>query len=206
MNAAEVIDVLEKRAALLRGHFLLSSGRHSDLFVQKFRVLEHPRLAQRFGEEISARFTRAFDVVASPAVGAVVLGFATALAAGSRFVFAERERDALTFRRGFQIRPHERVLVVEDVITTGASARSVVALVRQAGGEPVGVGALLDRCDQARTAELGVPLRALVRLPADSWAPGACPLCARGVPLDDPGSRRLGDSGRDPEPSRENPP
>ena len=198
MNAAEIIDVLEKRSALLRGHFRLSSGRHSDLFVQKFRVLEHPRLAQRFGEEIAARFDGRFDVVASPAVGAVVLGFATALAAGARFIFAERESDALAFRRGFEIGPHERVLVVEDVITTGGSARSVVALVRQAGGEPVGVGALLDRCDPARTQELGAPLRALVRLPTVSWPPEACPLCARGDPLSDPGSRRLGpDRGRE---------
>jgi orotate phosphoribosyltransferase len=192
MNAAEIIDVLEKRSALARGHFLLSSGRHSDLFVQKFRVLEQPRLTQRFGEAISECFEGRFEVVASPAVGAVVLGFATALAGGARFVFAERHHDALSFRRGFTIAPHERVLVVEDVVTTGGSARSVVQLVRAAGGEPVGVGALLDRCDPARGPELGAPLRALVRMPARSWAPETCPLCAQGEPLDDPGSRRLG--------------
>ena len=191
MNAAEIVEVLEKRGAIRRGHFVLSSGRHSDVFVQKFRVLEHPRLAQRFGEAIAASFPEGFDVVASPAVGAVVLGFTTALAAGARFIFAERAEDELTFRRGFRVDPHERVLVVEDVITTGGSARSVVRLVHATGGEPIGVGALLDRCDPARATDVGVPLRALVKLPAASWLPHECPLCARGVPVTDPGSRRL---------------
>jgi orotate phosphoribosyltransferase len=191
VNPAEILDVLEKRSALLRGHFRLSSGRHSDLFVQKFRVLEYPRLAQRFGEAIARSFEGGFDVVASPAVGAVVLGFTTALAGGARFSFAEREHDAMVFRRGFALGPHERVLVVEDVITTGGSARAVVELVREAGGTPVGVGALLDRADPARSRTLGVPLRALLRLEAVSWAPEECPLCARGAPLSDPGSRRL---------------
>ena len=192
MNAAEIVEVLEKRGAIRRGHFVLSSGRHSDVFVQKFRVLEHPRLAQRFGEAIAAAFPEGFDVVASPAVGAVVLGFTTALARGARFIFAERADDELTFRRGFRVEPHERVLVVEDVITTGGSARSVVQLVRASGGEAVGVGALLDRCDPAGATDIGVAVRALVKLPAASWAaPGECPLCARGVALSDPGSRRL---------------
>lgn len=195
MNAAEIVDVLEKRGALLRGHYRLSSGRHSDVFVQKFRVLEHPRLTQRFGEAISETFEARFDTVASPAVGAIVLGFATALAGGARLVFAEREGDVMSFRRGFSIEPHARVLVVEDVVTTGESARRVVELVRAAGGDPIGVGALLDRCDPARAAGLGAPLKALVKLPATSWDASECPLCARGAPVEDPGSRRLPSTG-----------
>ncbi|MFN2525540.1 MAG: orotate phosphoribosyltransferase, partial [Actinomycetota bacterium] len=150
MNAAEILDVLRERGALLRGHFRLSSGRHSNAFVQKFRVLEDPHLTQRFGESLAAAPGLSFDVVASPAVGAVVLGFATALASSARFVFAEREGDELHFRRGFSIAPQERVLVVEDVVTTGESARRVVDLVRASGGEPVGVAALLDRSDAAK--------------------------------------------------------
>lgn len=193
MNAAEILEVLESRGAVLHGHFELSSGRHSDLFVQKFRVLEHPRLAQRFGESLAGLFETKVDVVAAPAVGAVVLGFATALGADARSIFAERVDGQMVFRRGFSIAPHEKVLVVEDVVTTGGSAREVVELVTRAGGEVVGVGALLDRGDPARPPDLlGVPLRALVKLDVSSWEPAECPLCAANEPLEDPGSRRVG--------------
>ena len=191
MNPSEVLEVLESRGAVLHGHFLLSSGRHSDVFVQKFRVLEDPRLAQSFGEAIASSFDNDFDVVVAPAVGAVVLGFTTALAASARFIFAERVDDAMSLRRGFKIGPHERALVVEDVITTGGSAAEVVRLAKSQAAQVVGVGALLDRGDPARPADLGAPLRALVRLEVTSWTPDDCPLCARGDSLDDPGSRRL---------------
>lgn len=192
MNPNEIIEVMERRGAVLRGHFVLSSGRHSDLFVQKFRVLEDPRLAQRFGEEIATSFGNDFDVVASPAVGAVVLGFSAALAGDARFVFAERSGEDLGFRRGFRIEPHERVLVVEDVITTGGSAKEVVDLVRTAGGDVIGVGALIDRGDAARPPDMGASLKALLRLDVQSWDPAECPLCAAQEPIEDPGSRRLG--------------
>ena len=191
MNPIEIMQVLEGKGAVLHGHFVLSSGRHSDLFVQKFRVLEHPRLAQRFGESIADLFGGGFDLVACPAVGAVVLGFTTAIAGGARMIFAERSGGAMEFRRGFEVGPHERVLVVEDVVTTGGSAREVVDLVRAEGGAVVGVGALIDRSDPSDPADLTVPLRALLKVPATSWAPEECPLCARGEPLEDPGSRRL---------------
>jgi orotate phosphoribosyltransferase len=190
MNPVEVLEVLENRGAVLRGHFLLSSGRHSDVFIQKFRVFEYPRLTRSFGEAIAERFEGRFDVVAAPAVGAIVLGFAVALAAGKRSIFAERSEGSLSLRRGFSIGPHERVLVVDDVITTGASAREVVDLVRSSAGIPVGVGALIDRSDPARGG-LGAPLDALLRLEIDSWKAGDCALCSRGEALTDPGSRRL---------------
>ncbi|CAN5648549.1 orotate phosphoribosyltransferase [soil metagenome] len=191
LGSSEVLEILDDTSSVLRGHFRLSSGRHSDLFVQKFRALEHPRHARRFGEAIAGLFEGRFDVVASPAVGAIVLGFATALAADARAIFAERVDDAMTFRRGFAIEPGERVLVVEDVITTGGSAREVVELVTRSGGIVAGVGALLDRCDPAGPPSLGAPLRSLLQLPARSWPPETCPLCATGAPVDDPGSRRL---------------
>ena len=192
MNPAEVMGILEDRGAVLRGHFRLSSGRHSDLFVQKFRVLEHPRLAQRFGESIAEAFDKDFDVVASPAVGAIVLGFSTALAADARMVFAEREDGAMRFRRGFELEPRARTLIVEDVITTGGSAAEIVELVRVAGAEPVGVGVLIDRGDPARPPSFGVPVRSLLQLDITSWDEAGCPLCAEGQPLTDPGSRRVG--------------
>lgn len=158
--------------------------------MQKFRVLEDPKLTQAFGDAIAERFRGEFDCVASPAVGAIVLGFAVALAAQKRMIFAERLGDTMEFRRGFEIRPRERTVVVEDVVTTGASARAVVDLVRMSGGEPVGVGALIDREDPAR-ADLGTRLEALARLNIPSWDPKSCPLCESGAPIEDPGSRRL---------------
>jgi orotate phosphoribosyltransferase len=191
LNSTELLEVLEAKGAVLRGHFRLSSGRHSDTFVQKFRVFELPRVTQSIGDEIARRWAGQFDVVACPAVGAIVLGFATAHAAGVRMVFAEREGDALAFRRGFRLAPHERTLVVEDVITTGGSAREVVDLVKASGAEAVGIGALLDRGDPTRPPELGAPLKSLIHLEVQSWDPDGCPLCAAGEPLDDPGSRRL---------------
>lgn len=191
MTPEEVRAALESTGAVMHGHFQLSSGRHSDVFVQKFRVLEHPDLARDLGASLAASFAGAFDVVAAPAVGAIVLGFTTALAAGTRFVFAEREGDTMAFRRGFALEPGERTLIVEDVITTGGSAAEVVALVRAVGADPIGIGALIDRGDPARAADLGAELRALVKLDVGSWEPSSCPLCADAVPMDDPGSRRL---------------
>ena len=191
MNPAEILAVLEDRGAVRRGHFRLSSGRHSDVFVQKFRVFEDPRLTQRFGEAIADMFAGGFDVVASPAVGAIVLGFSTGLAADKRSIFAERVDGKMTFRRGFELASRERALVVEDVITTGGSARELVDLVRERGATPVGVGALLDRTDPTRRFDAGVPLKALTTIQATSWDQTECPLCDDDVPLDDPGSRRI---------------
>jgi orotate phosphoribosyltransferase len=190
VNEAEILEVLQSKGALLRGHFRLSSGRHSDTFIQKFRVLEDPRLTQRFGEAIATAFGGEFDVVASPAMGAIVLGFATALATGARAIFAERIDGALTFRRGFGLEPGERVLVVEDVVTTGGSAAEVVELATTAGGHVVGVGVLIDRGDPSKPSDLGAPLTSLLSLQVASWDAEACPLCLAGEPVEDPGSRR----------------
>jgi orotate phosphoribosyltransferase len=203
VNEAEVLEVLQKRGALRQGHFLLSSGRHSRDYVQKFRVLEDPKLTQRFGEAIAQLVEEPFDVVVAPAVGAIVLGFAAALASGARSIFAERVAGALCLRRGFRLAPHERALVVEDVVTTGTSAAEVVRLVRDAGADPVAVACLVDRSDGRALARAGIGLSSLLRLRLESWDPSGCPLCAQGVPLEEPGSRRLATGlGRDA--SREN--
>jgi orotate phosphoribosyltransferase len=190
VNPAEVLEVLERKNAVQRGHFKLSSGRHSDVYVQKFRVFENPRLTCAFGEAIAERFADRFDVVASPAVGAIVLGFAVGLASGKRTIFAERVEGSLDLRRGFALVPHERVLVVEDVITTGSSARAVVDLVKARGGIPIGIAALIDRADASR-ASLGAPLDALLDLHVESWDAEDCRLCDKGEPITDPGSRRV---------------
>lgn len=199
MRPDEVLQMLEGTGAVQRGHFRLSSGRHSDVYAQKFRVLEHPRLARDLGAAIADEFAGGFDVVASPAVGAVILGFATALAADARFVFTERVEGSMAFRRGFRVEPHERVLVVEDVVTTGGSVKEVLDLVGPMGADVVGVGALIDRRNRGSAPDLGVPLRALLRLDAASWEEEGCPLCARQQPIADPGSSRVATSSFVPE-------
>lgn len=181
-----MLEVLTERGAVLRGHFLLTSGAHSDTYVEKARMFEDPALVAAFAREIASWYERV-EAVVSPAVGALPLGFAVASEAGARFLFAEREAGRLVLRRGFALRTRERTLVVEDVVTTGGSAREVWDLVRAAGADALGVAAMVDRSE----GELAVPLRALARLHATAFDPAACPLCAEGLPLDDRGSRRL---------------
>ena len=171
---------------MLRGHFQLSSGLHSDRYVQKARVLERPELAMALAREISSWYRRV-QVVVAPASGAIPLGFAVALASGARSVFAEREHGRMVLRRGFALKPGERTLVVEDVVTTGASAAEVWRLAQEAQAERLGVAALIDRS----TSPPPFPLRAVLRIEASSWQAGDCPLCSTGIPLDSPGSRRL---------------
>lgn len=184
LDSDDVTTLLRDRGALLEGHFRLTSGRHSDVYIEKFRLFEDPRLTASVGRAMASRFAGKFDVVASPAIGAVVVGFSTALAAETRFVFSERVDGRMTLRRGFAFAPGERTLVVEDVITTGGSTRELLGLVREAGGEPVGLAALVDRT--SADPEFGVPFRPLARVESVSWAPDECPLCSEGVALADP--------------------
>jgi orotate phosphoribosyltransferase len=183
---------LERLGAILSGHFALTSGRHSDRYVQKARILEHPETAMRLASQMASWYER-IEVVVVPAVGAIPLGFAVALASGARSVFAEREEGVMRLRRGFSIERGERALVVEDVITTGSSALEVSDLVGEAGADRLGVAALVDRS----TRPLAFPLRALIRIEAVTWEPADCPLCDAGVPLDAPGSRHLRSSATD---------
>lgn len=182
----ELLDALENAGAVRHGHFLLSSGKHSDVYVEKARVFEDPALTMRLAQQAAGWFEDV-DVVVSPAVGALPFGFAVAHASGARFLYTEREGDRMALRRGFALAAGERALVVEDVVTTGGSAAEVHALIIEAGAEALGVLALVDRS----TAELPFPLRALTRVSADAWEPETCPRCAEGTPVESPGSRRL---------------
>ena len=186
----EVLAALKDAGAILHGHFQLTSGRHSDTYVQCARVLEDPALTTRLGVAMAESVSdRGVDLVASPAVGGIIIGFAVAQALGVRFIFSERQQGTMTFRRGFSVAPGERVLVVEDVVTTGGSVAEVIDLVRAAGGEVVAVSSIIDRGgEKAFDAEF-LPL---LQLEVESMEPLACPQCAAGVPIDSPGSRRLG--------------
>ena len=190
MNQTEVLDVLKRTGALMEGHFKLSSGRHSDTYVQKQMVFQHPRLTASLGEAVAERFDKSghtFDTVLSPAVGAILFGNAVAYAAGARFVYAERADGAMTLRRAQALDPGERVLVVEDVVTTGGSAAEVIELVKAAHATLVGVACLVDRT----TRQPPFRLHSLVRIEARDWAASDCPLCRAGEPLTSPGSRFL---------------
>lgn len=191
MTPDEVLQAFEEHGVVLRGHFQLTSGRHSDVYLQKQRAFEDPQLTMRLAEAIVERFPRdSFDVVAAPAVGAISLGAFVAYAAGVRFVFTERGDGAMTLRRGQHLGPGDRVLVVEDIVTTGGSAGEVVSVVAAAGATLAGVAVLADRSEKPPP----YPMTALVRYPAVSWPPDQCQLCAEGRPLDVPGSRHLSTS------------
>jgi len=189
MTEREVLEALQDAHAILTGHFRLTSGRHSDRYVQCARVLEDPALVTRLAEAIAHRVAdRGIDLVAAPAVGGIVIGFAVAQALGVRFIFSEREDGAMRFRRGFTVPAGARVLVVEDVVTTGGSVAEVVELVEEAGGETVAVASLIDRGGPKAFSD---ELFALLPLEVESWEPEACGLCASEVPLYAPGSRAL---------------
>jgi orotate phosphoribosyltransferase len=185
--SAELTRQLENRGALLQGHFRLSSGRHSDRYISKFRILEDPSVVEPLAAEIARAFADARPtVVVSAAVGGIVLGYETARRLGVKALFVEKENGRAVLRRGFALHPDDRVLVVEDVVTTGLSVREVIDVVRSTGAHVAGVGAIVVR----GTAEFGVPTVALLHMPLESYDERECPFCANGVPIDDPGSRR----------------
>lgn len=179
---------LRERGALLDGHFRLSSGMHSAGFVQKFRLLEDPAFLEHVVAALLAKMPKLdVSVVVSAAVGGIVLGYECARQLGTRAIFVEKSQGAATLRRGFFVAPGERVLVVEDVVTTGLSVREVLDVVDAQGGEVVTVGALVRR----GPVDVGAPLVALLDLHIESFDPAACQQCAAGTPLTEPGSRFL---------------
>lgn len=190
MDSNEILEIFKKTAALLEGHFLLTSGRHSPHYFQCARVLQFPNYAELLCSHLAAQFRgKKIDVVAAPAIGGIVVGMEVARFLGARSVFSEREDGAMVFRRGFDIQPDENVVVVEDVVTTGGSIAEVVELVKQHDGHPAGVAALVDRREIAGDFD-GLSLTSLVRVPAKTYEPNTCPLCEQGVKLVKPGSRK----------------
>lgn len=186
-----VEPLLRASGALLEGHFVLSSGLHSDRYIQCARLLSDPRYSERTGRAIAAasqRFTGpcGCDAVIGPALGGIVIAHEVARALRVRALFAEREAGVLALRRGFTIAPNERILVVEDVVTTGGSAAETARLVGSHGGQVVGFGAIVDRSEAGHGL---APLCALWRFRPQTFSPADCPLCAGGLPVVKPGSR-----------------
>jgi orotate phosphoribosyltransferase len=191
MTEDEILTMFRRSGALHDGHFRLSSGLHSPGYLQCALVLQHPKDAEALGGALGA-VVRAWgaDTVLSPALGGIVIGQEVGRALGVRAIFAERADGTLTLRRGFALEPGEKVLVVEDVVTTGGSTRETVDVARAAGGVVVGACAIVDRSGGKQG--LDVPFHALLPMDMKIYQPDACPLCAQGVPVVKPGSRTAG--------------
>jgi orotate phosphoribosyltransferase len=175
--------ILDRTGAVRRGHFLLTSGLHTDLFLLCAQVMQYPHELSPIASAMAAPFqAAAVEVVVGPAVGGIILAYEVARQLNVRGVFAEKSGTGrMVLRRGFTVRPGERALVVEDALTTGGSTRSVIDAVREAGAEIVGVVVLIDR--SGGTVDFGVPLRSLLTMRIEAWPPSECPLCRAGVPL-----------------------
>jgi orotate phosphoribosyltransferase len=188
MTENELLDIFRKHSALLEGHFILSSGLHSDRYVQCAQVLQHPRVAEQLCAQLADQLRHlGASVVAAPALGGVLVAHEVARALGVRALFTERQEGAMTLRRGFRLEPGEPTLVVEDVITTGLSTRETIQCIEQAGGKVVGAGSLIDR--SRGTADLGLPKTSLINLKIQNYNPAECPLCKAGISAVKPGSR-----------------
>jgi orotate phosphoribosyltransferase len=184
----ELLDLFRKSGALLEGHFRLSSGLHSSGYLQCALILQHPALAERLGHALAERVRDLRSTaVLSPALGGVVIGHEVGRALGVRAPFAERQDGVLMLRRGFVLSESDRVLVVEDVCTTGRSTRETMQVATAAGGQVVGVAAIVNRSGGRVTFD--VPFHTLLDLDLPTWQPEACPLCAQGQPVIKPGSR-----------------
>src|SRR5689334_2057565 len=182
MTANQVLDLFRESGALLEGHFKLSSGLHSDRYLQSALVLQHPDFAEQLGRALGER-TRHFQATAvlSPALGGIVIGQEVGRALHVRALFAERQEGKLSLRRGFTLEPADRVLVVEDVITTGGSTRETIAVAEAAGAQVVGAASIIDRGGDG--GRLDVPLQTLVKMEVAAYDPSSCPICAKGIPV-----------------------
>ena len=184
----DILEHFRHTDALLDGHFILSSGLHSANYLQCALALQQPTDAARFGQAIAEHYRDTdIDTVASPAIGGLLIGFAVASALGVRFIWTERQPGEMTVRRGFTLSAGERILVVEDVITTGGSTRECIAALESRGGRVIGAASIIDRSNG--TADVGVARIALVEMDVPTYKPEACPLCASGGTAVKPGSR-----------------
>ena len=189
VEAQEVINKFRDTGALLEGHFVLSSGLHSAVYLQCALVLQHPRAAEEFGRRLADHFRdENIQAVASPAIGGLIIGHEVARALDARFIWTERENGKMILRRGFSVTPGERLLVVEDVVTTGGSTRETVEALQASGANVVAAASIIDR--SGGKAEVGVTCVSLASLNVPSVEPSVCDACARGELAVKPGSRK----------------
>ena len=189
MTEKEILFLFEELNALLKGHFKLSSGLHSEKYLQCAIVLQHPVIAEKLAKTLAEKFAgQKIDVVVGPALGGVTWAYEVARALGVRGIFTERDEGKMTLRRGFSVNEGEKVLVVEDVVTTGGSTKEVIDVIKTFGGLVVGVGSVIDRSD--KPVDFGVTFKSLAKLDVKTFKEHECPLCKAGTPAVKPGSRK----------------
>ena len=190
LNEEQIYDIFKETGALLEGHFLLTSGRHSNVYFQCAKVLQYPQYTEAVCRKITDYFKDfEIDTVIAPAIGGIVVGQEVARQLNKRSIFAEREDKALTLRRGFSIEEGERILVCEDVVTTGGSVFEVIDIVKQNKGHVVGVGFIVDRSNGK--VDFGFKQVSAMKMNAESYDPADCPLCKKNIPAVKPGSRKV---------------
>ena len=183
MTQEEVRALLVKTGAIMDGHFLLTSGLHSPHYVEKFNVLQHPAYTAQLCAAMAEKFKDAqIETVVGPVTGGILLAHETGKSLGTRAIFTERVDGKMTFRRGFSLHKGERVLIVEDIVTTGGSIKEVIEVVKAAGAVPVAVSMLVDRSG-GKADFADVPAAALLTMDVETYAPESCPLCAKGIPM-----------------------
>lgn len=187
MNKSKLLHTLIEMGVLQQGHFQLTSGLHSKQYIQCAKLFEYPQQAAEVLNDFLPRLAQGTETIAAPAIGGITVGYELARLLGCRFVFAERRDGKMAFRRGFALAPGEKVLVVEDVVTTGGSMQEVVDLARRCGAKVLGVAAVVDR--SGGRSKVDLPVTSLLSLEIEVYKPADCPLCAKGIALDQPGSR-----------------
>lgn len=185
-----VIEILKEAGVLQEGHFQLTSGRHSDKYLQCAKIFQYTKYSEELCAALAEKYSgKGIDLVIGPAIGAIQMSYEVSRHLGVKNIFAEREEGKMTLRRGFTIEKGQKVLIVEDVVTTGGSVREVMDIVRANGGEIVGIGSIVDRT--GGKIDFGVPFAAVISMEVVSYEPDACPLCKQGLPMVKPGSRQL---------------
>ncbi|MGI5849585.1 MAG: orotate phosphoribosyltransferase [Christensenellales bacterium] len=188
MKKEEILKIFKETGVMLEGHFLLTSGRHSDKYIQCAKLFTNASIAEKFSKALSEKFQN-IDIVIGPAVGGIILAYEVSRQLGVPNIFAERENGKMILRRGFSVDKGAKVLIVEDVITTGGSVRDVMMLIQKTGAQVAGVGCIVDRSDGK--VDFGVPFSTVLSMEVASYDPKECPLCKTGIPAIKPGSRQF---------------
>ncbi|MBE7030567.1 MAG: orotate phosphoribosyltransferase [Ruminococcaceae bacterium] len=190
LTRERVIEILKEAGVLQEGHFLLTSGRHSDKYMQCAKIFQDAKYSEELCRDLAEQFADDdIQLVIGPAIGAIQMSYEVSRHLGVKNIFAERENGAMTLRRGFTIEPGQRVLVVEDVVTTGGSVREVIDIVKEQGGVVAGVGVVVDRTNGQ--IDFGVKLKSVISMEVISYEADECPLCKQNLPLVKPGSRKI---------------
>ena len=188
MDREKIIELFKEKEVMLEGHFLLTSGKHSDKYMQCAKLFQYSDVSELICAELAEKFKDAdIEIVAGPAMGGIIMAYEVSRNFGVKNIFAERENGKMTFRRGFTVPKGARVLITEDVVTTGGSVFELIELIRSLGGVVAGVGCVVDR--SAGKVDFGVPFHSVLSMEVVNYDPENCPLCAQGTPAVKPGSR-----------------